>query len=205
VNPAEPAALEVEDAFWLGPALYVSPVVRRGMTTKDTWLPPGRFVDLDDLRVHEGGAMVTLDAPLGKLPLLLAAEQILPLLDPSIDTLAPATDPSVVTLDRVADRLDVRVALPAAGKASIELADGTVLEAARAPGDKGNPGGLAAVSAGQIADCAACFVTTSEGDVERLRVTTAMEAASAITIADVTLTVKGGPARRVRWDVLRLR
>lgn len=205
VHPNEPAAREVEDAFWLGPALYASPVVRRGVTAKDTWLPPGRFVDFDDLRVYEGGKLVTLDAPLGKLPLLIAEGQVLPLLDPSIDTLAPATDPAVVTLDAVADRLDVRVVLAATGKATLVLADGTTLEAARAPGDGGNPGGLATVGVGQIADCAACYVAESLADLDRLRVTTAMEAESVITLGDVTLTVKGGPARRVRWDVLRLR
>lgn len=203
-HPEEPAALDVEDAFWLGPALYASPVVRRGQVEKETWLPPGLFVDLDDLTVFEGGQVVTIPAPLGKLPLLLASEQILPLLDPSIDTLAPATDPTVVTLADVADRIDVMVALPATGKATLVLADGTELEAVRTPRDQGNPEGLLEVAADEIADCGGCLFRSAEGDVDRWRVTTELGQGSSIAIGDLTLTVRGGPARRVRWDVLKL-
>jgi sulfoquinovosidase len=204
LHPREPAAWSVEDAYYLGPALYVAPVVRRGETTKKAWLPPGaRYVDLDDLTVLAGGGERMIPAPLEKLPLLLVSEQILPLLDPSIDTLASATDPSVVTLDQVSDRLDVLVALPPGGRASLTLADGTVLDASRAA-DQGNPGALAKASAATIDACASCFVATREGDVERLRATSALAAGSELVIEDVTLTVKGGPARRVRWDVLRI-
>jgi sulfoquinovosidase len=203
-NPDEPAAFDVDDAYWLGPALYASPVVRRGQVEKETWLPPGLFVDLDDLTVYDGGQVVTIPAPLGKLPLLLSSEQILPLLDPSIDTLAPATDPTVVTLDDVADRIDVMVALPSAGKATMVLADGTELTAERAPSDQGNPAGLIEVSAEEIGDCGGCLFSSAEGDVERWRVTTELGQGSSIAIGDLTLTVKGGPLRRVRWDVLKL-
>jgi alpha-glucosidase (family GH31 glycosyl hydrolase) len=205
VEPGEPAARDVEDAFWIGTALYAAPVVRRGLTMRDVWLPNGRFVDLDDLHVYAGGATAQIPAPLTKLPLFLAAEQMVPMLDPSIDTLAPAADPTVVTPAQVADRLDVIVALSTSGTAKLTLADGTELVAERAPGDAGNPGGLAEVMASAVADCASCFVATSEGDVDRLRVNSALASGSTITIADVKLTVKGGPARRVRWDVLRLK
>lgn len=205
LHPGEPAAWSVEDAYYLGEALYVSPVVRRGVTAKETWLPPGaRYVDLDDYQVYEGGAVTKIPAPLGKLPLLLVSGQILPLLDAGIETLAPATDPAVVTLASVADRLDVVVALPPGATARLVLADGTELEAARLASDGGNPGGLGEVVPGDIEACAKCFTATSEGDVARLRVNSELGAGSAIDLADLRLTVKGGPARRVRWDILRI-
>ena len=203
LHPTEPDAWTVDDAYYLGPSLYASPVVRRGRTNKETWLPPGRYVDLDDLAVYEGGARVTVDAPLGKLPLFLVEGQLLPLLDPSIDTLAPATDPTVVTPDDVADRLDVMVALAPGGHAAMTLADGTELEAARAA-DAGNPDALAEVAPDALPDCAACFHQAPEGGVDRLRANGALAADSDVTIGDVHLTARGGPARRVRWDVLRL-
>ena len=58
-------------------------------------------------------AVVTLDAPLDRLPLLLKENAIVPLLDASIETLAEATDPDsdVVTPSKVADRLDALVAV----------------------------------------------------------------------------------------------
>ncbi|WP_437999739.1 TIM-barrel domain-containing protein [Sorangium sp. So ce185] len=205
LHPRDPAAWSVDDAYYLGPALYVAPVVRRGETSRKAWLPPAaQYVDLDDLTAYPGGSEQVIPAPLEKLPLLLVSEQILPLLDPSIDTLAPAADPSVVTLEQVSDRLDVLVALPPGGRARLTLADGTTLEASRGA-EQGNPGALEEASAATIEACASCFLATSEGGVERLRATSKLAESSEIALEDVTLTAKGGPARRVRWDVLRLR
>ena len=133
--PNEPEALKVDDAFFLGPALYAAPVVRRGQVVKQLWLPPGRYVDLATRDVIEGGEFVALSAPLGTLPLLLVAGQILPMLDASVETLAPATDPAVVSADKVAGVLDAQVALARDQGASLTLADGTQLSAKRGDGD----------------------------------------------------------------------
>ncbi len=202
--PEEAWTYAVDDAYFLGPALYVSPVVRRGQTEKEVHLPSGkRYVDLDDYALFEGGGPATIAAPLGKLPLLLVSEEILPLLDPSIETLAPATDPGVVTLDAVADRLDVVVALSPGGEATLTLDDGTVLTATR-DADGGNPDALEQVDVAEIAECASCFLESEPGEVARLQANSAESADTELVIADVRLTAAGGPARRVRWDVLRL-
>jgi alpha-glucosidase (family GH31 glycosyl hydrolase) len=203
LHPDVEAAWSIDDAYYLGPALYVSPVVRRGVTTKQVWLPPGRFVDFDDFRVFEGNGVVDIDVPLAKLPLFLAEDQLLPLLDPSIDTLAPATVPEVVTLDDVADRLDVIVVLSASGKAEIELADGTRLAAERVA-DSGNPDGLSQVDSASMADCASCWLSEVKSDLTRLRVNGALGTGGTVTLNGVKLETTGGPSRRVRWDVLLL-
>lgn len=200
VHPEAAAARAVDDAFYLGPALYTSPVVRRGQVQKKTWLPPGRFVHFDTLETYDGDQTVTIPAPLGQLPLLLVENQLVPLLDASIDTLAPATDPSVVTLDDVADRLDVKVVLGASGHARFELADGTVLEAFRLATDAGNPGKLTKVGASEIESCGACYLE----EPKRLRVSTSLATGSDVSFGDVRLVVSGGPERRVRWDVIRI-
>jgi len=202
--PDDPESWAVEDAYFLGPALYAWPVVHRGQTGKKGWLPPGRYVDMDDFSVYKGGQEVTIPAPLDKLPLLLVENQILPLLDPSIDTLAPATDPSVVTPADVADRLDAKVALAPGGHAELTLADGTRLVADRLDSDHKNPGKLQSVAADTIADCAACYHQEKTGDVNRLEVTTALSTGSDITLANVHLVVENSPMRRIRWDVARL-
>ncbi len=204
IFPESPAARAVDDAYYLGPALYTSPVVRRGQLDKKTWLPPGRFVHFDTYELFAGDQVVSIAAPLGRLPLLLVENQILPLLDPSIDTLVPATDADVVSLDDVADRLDVKVVLGASGQARLELADGTVLEAVRASQDAGNPDALAKVTDSEIANCTACFIDDQKGDTKRVRVTTALASGSDLRWGDLRLVVSGGPARRVRWEVLRL-
>jgi alpha-glucosidase (family GH31 glycosyl hydrolase) len=201
--PKETSAYTIDDAFFVGPSLYASPVVHRATTSKSTWMPPGRYVALDDSSVLEGGKVVTFPAPLDRLPLFVVENQMVPMLDPSIDTLAPAPAPGVVSPDKVADRLDVVVALGAGGHAAITMADGTTLTADRGT-PQGNQSNLATVTADQVASCSGCVVVNAEGGVSRVRVTTPLLTTSNITYDDVTLIASGPTARRVRWDVRRL-
>ncbi|MCC6647344.1 MAG: glycoside hydrolase family 31 protein [Polyangiaceae bacterium] len=204
MHPREPEAALADDTFWLGPALYAAPVVRRAVVERSLWLPPGRYVDLDDGRAYTGGATVTVPAPLEKLPLFLAEGQLLPMLDPTIDTLAPATDPSVVTPARVADRLDVVVALGPGREAKLTLADGTVLSASRVDSDQGNPASLSPSTAAGLGECAGCFVTSTRAGLSRVQVNGALAASSELRLGRLVLSSSGGPARRVRWDVTEL-
>ena len=96
-----------DTAYYLGPALYVAPVITRGAVTKTVDLPAGTYLDWHDQTLVDGGAEVTLDAPLAKLPLLLRAGYLVPLLDPTIDTLSTEDDPDIVSADDVADVYDV--------------------------------------------------------------------------------------------------
>lgn len=203
-HPGEPRAWAVESAFFLGPALYAAPVVARHERVKEVWLPPGRYVDLEDYSVYSGGD-VAIPAPLDKLPLLLVEGQLLPLLDPSIETLAPATEPGIVTLEHVRGKLDVIVALAPGGSAELTLVDGTALTARRSTGSLGEPSpGLQEVSAREIDGCTACFQRSTVGAIERLRISTATVAEGTSEAFGVTLTSANGPERRLRWDVLLL-
>lgn len=209
VFPHESEGWKIEDAFFVGKGLYASPVVRRAVTSKTTWMPPGRYVALDDSSVLVGGTTVTFPAPLDRLPLFLVENQMVPMLDPTIDTLAPASVAGVVSPDKVADRLDVVMALGEGGHAELTLVDGTVLTADRASaGDggapAGNPGKLMMVTPDQIGTCTSCFTQAQEGGVNRLRISTASAPTSDITFDDVHLTVKGSLTRRIRWDVRKL-
>ncbi len=204
-HPHDPEAWKVESAYYLGPSLWAAPVVERARATKDTWLPPGKWVDFTDHTVYEGGAHVTLPAPLDTLPLLVKDGGIVPLLDASIETLAPTTQPGIVTLEQVRDRLDVIAVLSSGREAEILLADGTVLKARRGA-TTAPPSALAEVAPDALADCAGgCFASTSEAGVDRLRITTPLETDATFTHDDVTIQAHGPTARRVRWDVLRVR
>jgi alpha-glucosidase len=210
VHPREPEAWAAESSFYLGPSLFASPVVQRGVTVKEAWLPPGTWVDLADLAVYEGGQRASIPAPLAKLPLLVRDGGIVPMLDPSIETLAPATDPTVVTPATVADRLDVIVALTPGKEARITLADGTELVARRkTPASARAASGYAAVPAEELAMCTGkpasegCLDAGNEGMVSRLRVTTPLATATDVAHDDLELSAKGPVARRIRWDVLR--
>jgi sulfoquinovosidase len=178
LHPKEPEAWSIDSAFYLGPSLYAAPVVERGVTVKETWLPPGKYVDLVDLVEYEGGRRVALPAPLGKLPLLLKDGGIVPMLDETIETLAPATEPGIVTPETVKDVLDVVVALSPGMDARITLADGSELVARR---------GAGAASPG------------------RVQIASELLAASSVAHEDLVLEARGPVPRRVRWDVHRLR
>jgi alpha-D-xyloside xylohydrolase len=202
--PEEPRTWTLDDSFFLGPALYAAPVVRRGKTTREVWFPPGaRYVDLFDLGLFEGGATVTVPAPLAKLPLYLVEGQLLPLLDAEVQTLAPATDPLVVTAESRAGVLDVRVALGPNAHATLTLADGTQLTA-----DTGGPGGdfagFTEVAEAALQTCERCYFKQTLAGLDRLRF-----AATSATLTDATVDgvhVKASSEKplRVRWDVLRL-
>jgi len=111
--------------YLLGEELLVAPVVRPGQTTRRVVLPAGQWVDWFDGDVLSAGEQ-TVDAPLSKIPLFLKRGGMVPMLRPTIDTLSPVADPSLVdSFDADAGVLWVRV-FP--GEASsFELYDGTVI------------------------------------------------------------------------------
>jgi alpha-D-xyloside xylohydrolase len=208
--PADPKVWPIEDSFFVGAALYAAPVVRRGLTARNVYfpaLPSGavRYVDLTDDKVYASGADAMVPAPLEKLPLFLVEGQLLPLYDPTIETLVTATATSVVSPDKVADRLDVMVALAPGDKATLTLADGTQLAASRATNPQGGVDTpLAAVGASDIDGCASCAYKSHAGDVDRWQLNSAQLPMTVINVSDLALVSTGTVARRIRWDVLRL-
>ena len=111
-----------EDQFLFGPDLMVAPVIEPGATSRDVYVPEGRWVDLwgsVDYRERDGslrlgrtravggGRKVTMDAPLEEIPALARAGALLPLLPSDVETLSPyASDDHVGLADR-RDELEV--------------------------------------------------------------------------------------------------
>lgn len=204
MNPREADAYGVTLEYYFGPSLYVAPVARRAQTTRDLWLPPGRWVDWFTLEPLASGH-ITRDAPLDSLPLFLASGGVVAMLDPSIETLAPATDPSVVTRDKVAGLYDVRAAIDTAkATGSATLVDGTKLDVAlAASGDVTLPTGYTtAPDDATLATCSACGrIDVLPTGVRRVRLTTAKEASGTVTAGALSLTHGGSTDTRIRWDV----
>ena len=129
-----------DDEYLLGDNLLVAPVVDRGLRQRPVLFPPGDWVDYWDGTVYSGGtagmtAMVA--APLGTLPLFVRAGGIVPLLRPTIDTLAPATDAGVESFQNDPGGLYVRL-VPGPQQSVFTLYDGTTLTQGAAvakPGD----------------------------------------------------------------------
>ena len=199
--PASPEAWAVEDSFFVGKALYGAPVVRRGLTSRKVWLPPGRFVEWTSRALFTGPSTVEVPAPLERLPLFLVEGELVPLLDAEVQTLAPADDPAVVTEASRAGVLDVVVALGSTGSATLTLADGTRLSVHRGLVFSDAVVVPAAADEAAFASCAACALVDASGALPRLRLATS---APTGTFQDVTVRAEGGPPRRVRWEVLLL-
>ena len=78
-HPDEPEFWAVDDAFYLGEALLVYPVLAEGERSRRVTLPKGRWYSFWKDTVWEGATEVELDAPLETLPLLVRAGSIIPI------------------------------------------------------------------------------------------------------------------------------
>ncbi|MGW7354192.1 glycoside hydrolase family 31 protein [Streptomyces sp. NPDC054784] len=72
------ALRDCDDAFLLGDALLVAPVLEKGARRRSVRLPRGRWYDTATGRAYEGPARVELDAPLGRVPVLARAGAAIP-------------------------------------------------------------------------------------------------------------------------------
>jgi alpha-D-xyloside xylohydrolase len=116
--------------YLLGDHLLVAPVVHAGATEREVAFPSGRWLDWFDGTTYEGGAAITVPAPLSKLPLFLREGAIVPLLRPTIDTLSPVAMPGQI--DSYATTTGILFPRVFPGPATgFELFDGTLLEQAR--------------------------------------------------------------------------
>lgn len=91
--PDDPGAVTTEDAFLLGPDLLVAPVLESGASHRSVRLPenPGGWYLFHDGSHHPGGAVATVEAPLGQAPLFVRAGALLPL-GAATERVDPATD-----------------------------------------------------------------------------------------------------------------
>ena len=78
--PQDATAAVIDDAFMLGPDVLVAPVLEEGATQRSIYLPvnQGGWYGWHDGQHHPGGTVVTVEAPLGRLPLFLRAGALIP-------------------------------------------------------------------------------------------------------------------------------
>ncbi len=126
VYPNDPTASGQEDEFMFGPDLLAAPVHTPGQAQRTLYLPGGRWIDfwqalryatgngsfhLRPAKVLKGGKAVTVSAPIERLPLMVRAGAILPLLPADTQTLSGYASSSTVGLDDVGRKLHL-IAFP---------------------------------------------------------------------------------------------
>ncbi|WP_406243220.1 glycoside hydrolase family 31 protein [Streptomyces anulatus] len=88
------ALRECEDAFLLGDALLVAPVLEAGTRRRAVRLPRGHWYDTATGRAYEGPGRVLVDAPLSRVPVLARAGAVIPVRGadggPELEVWAPA-------------------------------------------------------------------------------------------------------------------
>ncbi|TCP66981.1 TIM-barrel domain-containing protein [Sphingomonas sp. PP-CE-1G-424] len=78
--PHDEAARDLRDEYLFGRSILVSPVVEKGATSRQVYLPAGTdWYDFWSGARLTGGTRVTVAAPIGQIPLHIAAGTILPL------------------------------------------------------------------------------------------------------------------------------
>ena len=77
--PYDPAAVVCEDQYLWGKNILVAPVVEKGATTRQIYLPHGAWYDFWTGARIEGGRVITRDVDLETMPLYVRAGSILPL------------------------------------------------------------------------------------------------------------------------------
>ncbi|MCF3101102.1 glycosyl hydrolase [Streptomyces roseoverticillatus] len=77
-SPEDRALRDCEDAFLLGDALLVAPVLEQGADRRAVRLPRGLWYDTATGRAYEGPGQVLLDAPLSRIPVLARAGSVIP-------------------------------------------------------------------------------------------------------------------------------
>jgi alpha-glucosidase len=99
-DSTDPALWDVEDAFLLGDALLVCPVVEEGGRSRSITLPKGDWYHFWDDTLLTGATTVLLKAPLEQIPLLVKAGTALAMQEDAHLTLHlyPPTDTSQTTL-----------------------------------------------------------------------------------------------------------
>ncbi|MFI1783613.1 glycoside hydrolase family 31 protein [Streptomyces rubiginosohelvolus] len=92
--PGDRTLRECEDAFLLGDALLVAPVLEPGVRRRAVRLPRGRWYDTATGRAYEGPGQVLVDAPLSGVPVLARAGAVIPVRgadgEPELEVWAPA-------------------------------------------------------------------------------------------------------------------
>ncbi|MFI1109114.1 glycoside hydrolase family 31 protein [Streptomyces physcomitrii] len=80
--PEDRALRDCEDAFLLGDALVVAPVLQEGARRLRVRLPRGRWYDTATGRCHRGPGGIEVEAPLSRIPVFARAGAVIPVLGP---------------------------------------------------------------------------------------------------------------------------
>ncbi len=92
----------IKDQFLFGPAFLVNPVVAAGVTSRNVYLPAGTWYNFWTGATVNGGASVSVSAPLSQIPLFVKAGSVVPM-GPMIQYATQSIDPVEIRVYRGRD------------------------------------------------------------------------------------------------------
>jgi alpha-glucosidase len=129
--PGDPAVENLGDQAMLGPSILVAPVVAAGATSREIYLPAGRWYELHSGAIFDGPTTITARVTLAALPMYVREGAIIPTTSDTGELVLevyPAAAPSAFTLVEDGGRTEITLA---------GLADGATLTLA--PFDRPGP------------------------------------------------------------------
>ena len=91
--PSDTAVRDVDDQFLFGDSLMINPVTHPDATSRTVVLPTGDdWVDFWTGKSYRGGATITADAPLDRIPIFVKVGSIVPM-GPVVQSTAESQDP----------------------------------------------------------------------------------------------------------------
>ena len=196
--PQDQNVYTISDEYMFGDSLLVAPVVTRGQTSRQVYLPEPAYFDFWSGQRVVGGRAIDVSAQLDAVPVFALRGAIVPLLHPDVETVVPSLDGSVVSAEDRADFLEVAVF--AGGNSTVTLEDGTMLSQS-APNEPFTPtspqraaGSIPlAASEADLWTCDACAWDDPANHLWKVAVNTSSDT---ITAGPLTLSVQGSPAAR---------
>jgi alpha-glucosidase (family GH31 glycosyl hydrolase) len=76
IDPSDPRAWELTDAYGYGPSLWVAPMLDDGAREREVLLPPGEWIEAWSGRRVRGGHEIVVPAPLQQIPVWVRAGAI---------------------------------------------------------------------------------------------------------------------------------
>ena len=77
--PDDPGLFDTWDEYLYGSEILVAPVTTPATTSREVYLPAGQWIDYNDrVTVHHGPAKITVQAPLGTIPLFVREGAVIP-------------------------------------------------------------------------------------------------------------------------------
>ena len=101
--PLDAEVAEIDDQVMIGPALLAAPVLERGETQRELYLPAGDWIDWHSGARYAGARTLRVDAPIEHLPLFARGGSVLPTRSPVRNTLVIPDEPLVLEVFPGAD------------------------------------------------------------------------------------------------------